>query len=69
MERIAADNQFFSSLPEIVGRWYTRKLIANSQRVVSIPTSTDLTEKQQDSDESETSQGFGATVMNQALVK
>ena len=66
VERIAADNQFFSNvidsvqhffvygiLPEIVGKWYTRKPVANSEGVVPIPTSTDLTDEQQDSDETE----------------
>jgi len=70
VERIAADKQFFNSaidtvqqffvygiLPEIVGKWYTRKPVANSEGVVTIPicTSTDSTDEQQDtqSDESE----------------
>ena len=83
VERIAADKQFFNSaidtvqqffvygiLPEIVGKWYTQKPIANSEGQVLIPlcTSTDSTDEQQDtqSDESET---FGATAMNQALVR
>jgi len=70
VERIAADKQFFNSaidtvqqffvygiLPKIVGKWYTRKPVANSEGVVPIPicTSTDSTDEQQDtqSDESE----------------
>ena len=62
VERIAADSQFLNSvidgvqhffvysvLPEIVGKWYTRKPIANSEGVVPIPSSQDADE-QQDSD-------------------
>ena len=58
IERIAADNQFISSvmdsvqhffvygiLPEIVGKWYTWKPIANSEGV-PIPTSKILTSKE-----------------------
>ena len=53
VERIAADKQFFNSaidtaqqffvygiLPEIVGKWYTRKPVANSESVVTIPICT-----------------------------
>ena len=70
VERIATDKQFFNSvidtvqqffvygiLPEIVGKWYTRKPVAISEGVVPIPicTSTDSKDEQQDtqSDESE----------------
>ena len=66
VERIAANNQFISTmmdsvhdifvygtLPEIVGKWYTRKLIANSEGVVPTPTSKILTEKEKKIDECE----------------
>ena len=66
VERIDADKQFFNSvldsvqhffvygiLPEIVGKWYTRKPITNSDGVVPILTSTNSTSEQQDTDESE----------------
>ena len=43
----------YGILPEIVGKWYTRKPIANSEGVVPIPTSTDLTDEQQDTDKCE----------------
>ena len=66
VERIVADKQFFNSvidsaqhffvygiLPEIIGKWYTRKPIANSDGVVPILTSTDSRSEQQDTNESE----------------
>ena len=63
---IAADNQVISSvmdsvqyffvygiLPESVGKWYTRKPIANSEGVVPTATSKMLIGKEKETDESE----------------
>ena len=44
----------YEILPEIVGKmWYKWKPVAYSESVVPIPTCTDLTDEQQDTDESE----------------
>jgi len=86
VERIAADKQFFNSaidtvqqffvygiLPEIVGKWYTRKPVANSEGVVTIPICTSTIQQMSNRILSlmkvKTCQSFGATAMNQALVR
>ena len=60
VERIVADKDFFEGvvdtaqhffvygiLPEIIGKWYTRKSIADSDGIVQIPTTTDSSSAEQ----------------------
>ena len=84
VESIPVDTEFLESviehvtgffkygiLPEIVGKWYTRKPIADSQGVVQLPSSHDQEESTSEETESETNElwcycqqpGYGEMIM------
>ena len=55
----------YGMLPEIIGKWYTRKPVSNLENIVHIPTSS----MTQNGSEEDYTQSYGVTVMSQVLEK